>query len=321
MAVTTHNAPFTHASLEGALSAGWVDLSMLLTQVLHETWSPLMSGLLEYYGDPTGTNSDTVRRFNVSGFGAQVAFTAAASETTVANPVDIDTDFDDLTVAEHIIAYSQTQLSRILNGRGQLNVEELANTLIGSVFATARSLTATRVAAFGNNAADAAATLDVDDMFAARAVFEETAGFRGVANGMFKGQQLTHLRGSMRNETALQFPDQFAQDQNLQRGEGPAFSFLGMRLYRSSSVDTSGGTHSGGLWVPGKLGFVKASPSAANIPASAEPQYQDDIGLAAWRSFGDDNRVHRVDAALYMGVGVIADKVYGPGIAMESLAP
>lgn len=308
MSLTSIGIPGSHSAAEPLLGQSYVYLDMSIRQQLAERFS--VREILDYWGDLAGTGSDTLALRRVGGFGWGAAFTAMSSETELIVARAITAALQQMSIGRHGIKFQETFTRAILSG-DRITLDAIAVSIVDSVEATMRALAATTVGTFTNNAANAAATCDVDDAIALREAFEGTTGFDANMEviSMCHPLQLGHLRASMRSETALKFPERFDADQGLQSNAGFRFEFLNMKWYASGDIATSASTYLGGAYVRGALGWAKSSVSNVGELGGGAPLYIDEIGLLITRGFDGATAQKELVGNLWTGVGQVSTDV------------
>jgi len=320
--MATLNAPIRHADSESVLGQSFDYLGLAVLQQLTERFDVLTGPMATFLGDLAGSGSDTLRIRNATGYGYAGNFTAMATETQAITASSITAAYDSFTVSRNGIAYESTFQRDALASDG-ITIDALAQSIPEAWASLLRSKVCTVGAAFSTNKADAAATLDVDDMINLRAGFEETAGFDLSVHGnpfvMLHPVQISHLRSSIRSETALQMPDAFDAYQRIQSATGLRFRFLDMDVYGSADVSLSGGDYYGFSSVRGGIGFVVASTANIAVPTGVDAVRVPEFGLLITKSADGSQAYNRVDANAWLGVAA-ASATVAPQFLMQSNA-
>jgi hypothetical protein len=310
--MATLNAPIRHADSESVLGQDFDYLGLAVLQQLTERFDVLTGPMATFLGDLAGSGSDTLRIRNATGYGYAGSFTAMSTETQSITASSITANFDAFTVSRNGIAYESTFQRDALASDG-LNIDALAASIPDAWASLLRSKVCTVGAAFTTNKADAAATLDVDDMINLRAGYEESAGFDLAVHGapyvMLHPSQITKLRASIRSETSLQMPDAFAALQGIQSQSGLRFRFLDMDVYGSNDVSLAGGDYYGFSSVRGGIGFVVASTANIPVPTGVDAVRVPEFGLLITKSADGSQAYNRVDANAWLGVAAASSTV------------
>jgi hypothetical protein len=318
--MATLNAPIRHADSESVLGQDVDYLGLAVLQQLTERFDVLTGPMATFLGDLAGSGSDTLRIRNATGYGYAGSFTAMSTETQSITASSITANFDAFTVSRNGIAYESTFQRDALASDG-LNIDALAASIPDAWASLLRSKVCTVGAAFTTNKADAAATLDVDDMINLRAGYEESAGFDLAVHGapyvMLHPSQITKLRASIRSETSLQMPDAFAALQGIQSQSGLRFRFLDMDVYGSNDVSLAGGDYYGFSSVRGGIGFVVASTANIPVPTGVDAVRVPEFGLLITKSADGSQAYNRVDANAWLGVAAASSTV-APQFLMRS---
>jgi hypothetical protein len=318
--MATLNAPIRHADSESVFGQDFDYLGLAVLQQLTERFDVLTGPMATFLGDLAGSGSDTLRIRNATGYGYAGSFTAMSTETQSITASSITANFDAFTVSRNGIAYESTFQRDALASDG-LNIDALAASIPDAWASLLRSKVCTVGAAFTTNKADAAATLDVDDMINLRAGYEESAGFDLAVHGapyvMLHPSQITKLRASIRSETSLQMPDAFAALQGIQSQSGLRFRFLDMDVYGSNDVSLAGGDYYGFSSVRGGIGFVVASTANIPVPTGVDAVRVPEFGLLITKSADGSQAYNRVDANAWLGVAAASSTV-APQFLMRS---
>jgi len=253
--------PILHASMETDLRLANI-LSQEIALLIADRTSIRTTGALQYYGSVNGQGSDTVA-VRLAGLDGYDAMAVTAAE-------DTDVAVTSLTDSSASIAVARYSLRRDLGdlaectgqGGGDITVQRLAASAVGESEKCFMGLVATAIASFaGTPAGSSGVDASVDDFFSAISTLE-LANNSGPYYMLIHPRQLADLQTSVRAEAgALQFMVAGADDPILKiKGSGYAGSFLGVDVYTSSQVTSSGGDKYGAMWAQGALGWADANP-------------------------------------------------------------
>jgi len=237
-------------------------LSQEIALLIADRTSIRTTGALQYFGSVNGQGSDTVA-VRLAGLDGYDAMAVTAAE-------DTDVAVTSLTDSSASIAVARYSLRRDLGdlaectgqGGGDITVQRLAASAVGESEKCFMGLVATAIASFaGTPAGSSGVDASVDDFFSAISTLE-LANNSGPYYMLIHPRQLADLQTSVRAEAgALQFMVAGADDPILKiKGSGYAGSFLGVDVYTSSQVTSSGGDKYGAMWAQGALGWADANP-------------------------------------------------------------
>jgi hypothetical protein len=307
--MTVLNSPLLASDAESSIGYAYRYLPGMIRQALAERFDVAAGGLVARIGDVAGSGSDTVRTRRVTGLGWSKTMASLGSETEAiaASPLTVGTD--DITIGRHGLAFSES-FQHAIQDDAMLRVDDIAGSFVDSYLATLRSLVCTTGATFSTNSADAAATLDVNDWIALRGDFEASAGFDGRAVSILHPEQITHLRNSIRSETALQYPESFELYQRMQAEAGFRFTFLGIDIYGSSDVSLSGGDYYGFAYSPGALAYAVGSTAQMGDLSDSAPVFVPEWGIVVTRKTDGQSATKRIDANAFVGVGKLSAELF-----------
>ena len=307
--------PITHASLETDLRLANI-LSQEIGLLLADRTSIRTTGAVTYHGSVNGAGSDTVavRLAGLDGYDAMAAVAdgVAATETAITDASAT------IAVSRYALRRDLTDISEATGmGGSDITVQRLAASAVGEADACFMGLVATAIAGFGaTDAGSSGVDMSVDDFFTATSTLE-IANNSGPYYALLHPRQLADLQTSIRAEAgALQFLVAGAgMDQSMlsAKGAGYAGSFLGVDIYTSSHVTSSGGNKHGGMWAEGCLGWADSQPligfgdtiRPSGSPVTVEIQRSASAALT------------EVISNAYFGVSVVQDSM-GVGIVTDN---
>lgn len=302
--MTAINSPATQAQTVSDWGYSAAFLQPVLLQELAERLNPVVAGLLPKVGDVAGSGSNTLRRRQVGGIGYSTYMAAMATEVAAGSASGFTSTYSDITIGRYHLAYEEAAQRAIVQQDG-LTIEALASATVDSYLRTLRRLMCSSATGISTAKGTSGAALDTDDWFALVAAFEETEGYEGQAIAILHPEQLTDLRTSLRSYTGFQFPEPTEGQQALgsAMGLGMGGSLLGIQIFKSVDVNSSGGDHVGFAFAPGVFGFATGDTSRVPVPMGAEPVALPEWGLLLTKSFAGATTVNRVDANAFVGVG------------------
>ncbi len=247
----------------GTLQTGGLRLANILSQEialqLADRTSLRTTGACTYYGSVQGVGSDTMN-VRVAGLDGFDAMAAVADGADLSGSTDITSSSVSIAIARYALRRDLTDLAEMGAMSGaDITVQRLAASAVGEAEACFMGLVGTAIAGFSTDVGTSAADLTVDDFFSAISTLE-IADNTGPYYALLAPVQLSDLQSSIRAEAgALQFMPA-TQDMLNAKGAGYAGTFLGVDVYTSTHVTTSGGNRHGGMWAEGCIGWADAQP-------------------------------------------------------------
>lgn len=270
------------------------------------------SPIFRYRGDTGGMGSDSTK-FGSVGFGGYDEMAAVAENAQVGVTQLTDASVT-LAVARQALARKVSDLARITDPTGRVNVSALAADMVNSAAARFTTMVAALGGTFTNTSGSTGADLSVANWFAAILAME----LRNVAGpyvSILHSQQIGDLRTSIRSETGPLAYDPATAEQLKQYGAQMAGSFIGVPIIRVNRVPTAnagadragmmlgeGAIHWADAAVPGVPG-LPSQPTGGRVSVSMD---RDSLG-AVTTIVGD----------YYVGVGVF-DASRGENITTDA---
>jgi len=216
-----------------------------------------LPGAITYLGDVAGSGSDTmqVRLAGLAGTDEMASTAENADASTTA-----------LTDSSVTVAAARYALRRdisdlaVLSGIGNdIDPFKLAESMVASFDAAFMASVATAVASFSSSVGNSGVDFSIDDFFDAVATLE-IASVPGPYYSILHPRQLADLQESLRSETgALSFSPASVEMLNV-AGPGLAGEFLGVQIFQSSKITSSGGNRKGCMYGQNALGYVVGTP-------------------------------------------------------------
>ncbi len=304
--MTVHTPPVAFSSIQGDLGFTHAFAPERIRLEIMERLNVLQLGLVELIMDLSGTGSDTGRVTRMGAVGWSEAFTAMASETEAIVATGFTTNFDEVSVGRFGLAKEETYQQRILTREEGVSLDALIEMIPASWLKTIRQQLATALAAITATSGTSGQAWTVDDELDAITALHETEGFdldRGLVS-VRHPEQFSDLRDSLRNEPALQTPEAMLALQGV-RSAGGAFNFLGILNHASFDITTAGGDHQGGLYVPGAVGWVRASTAPVQVANPATAMFIPEFGIVIEKSGEAKQAESRYDANSWLGTGLL----------------
>jgi hypothetical protein len=212
---------------------------------------------LQYLGDLNGSGSDTVKLPQVDLYGDTAS--AVAEGADVPN-TSLTTSNVTVAIARQAIRRNMTDLQRLTNAYGEIDVRGLALAAVESLHARFTDIVAALLGGFSSTVGTSEANLTVDNFYAAITTLE-LADNIGQPLFVGHGQQLADLRDALRAETgALQVAPR-TQEQIMRIGPGARGMFAGVDLMMANRVPTanSGLDRAGGMFTSGAIVWADGS--------------------------------------------------------------
>jgi len=280
---------------------------------LQERWNILTAmGVVSLRGDLAGTGTTVMKITRMTGAGFAVPMDVMASETAPIVAKSIKTGFDTLTLGRHGISHEityQQDMIQTEQSRAGIGLEALAAMAPDSWLKTMRQKVCVAGAGIVAVVGDGATKWSFDDELDGIASFHGTEGFEGQVVSIRHPDMFRHLRESIRDEPAYQFPETMSALQGLQPNNG-AFNFLGLQNHSSFDVTQLTGAHQGFAYAPDAIGYVTASTTPIPTANPGATLYIPQYGMIIeWDSTGRQAfRVYYGNA--WFGVALLTEKVY-----------
>jgi len=217
-------------------------------------------------GDISGQGS-TASKVGLIGLDGSDVMAAVGSETTALSNTALTDASAVCTIARQGLQYEMSDLARITDSGGMVNLTRFAQSMGGSGAMRLTTMFATAVGTFATTAGTSGVDMSVDDWFDAVYGLELNT-VPGPFLAVLHPRQYADFQNSLRSELgALQFQPATAEALML-RGPGYKGSFGGSDIFTSSKVVGDATDRSGGIFGRGALGYKTGSvPPDPNIPA------------------------------------------------------
>ena len=243
-----------------------------------EVYNRLLHELLM---DPTSLRAVATNLGDIGGSGSATLTTGtvdfdlamAASNTdevTAADNTAVTVGSVSLTVAHQIISFGMSDLHSIVGAPGQLDLQGLAAKMAQAYELRFTDLVCAATDTITANVGTSGADMTVDDFYSATATLQQ-ALVGGPWTAVLAPVQVTDLRTSLRSEGgAMQFMPGTAEQLAI-KGPGYQGNLLGVDIFSSDSISTSGGNRIGSMFGPGCVAYIEASARAARPGSIAAP--------------------------------------------------
>lgn len=215
---------------------------------------------IKFMGSVVGTGSNVIQT-PIVGLDGYDTMSSPADGSAVSNTALTETNAN-ITVARRALQYSISDLAALTDSVG-LNVQRLAQSMVGSAQMTFQSLLCDVVDNFTSTVGTSGVDMSVDDFYSAQFTLT-LASVPGPYICILHPRQLADFQSSLRAEAG---PSQFVsatQDMLNIKGQGFAGMFNGVDIFVSSKVVTanSGADRAGAMFGYGAVGYAEGSPFA-----------------------------------------------------------
>lgn len=267
---------------------------------------------IKFMGNVVGSGSNVIQT-PIVGLDGYDTMSSPADGAAVSNTALTETNAN-ITVARRALQYSISDLASLTDSVG-LNVQRLAQSMVGSAQMTFQTLLTDVTDGFTSTVGTSGVDMTVDDFFSAQFTLT-LASVPGPYICILHPRQLADLQSSLRAEAG---PNQYVaatQDMLSIKGQGFSGMFNGVDIFVSSKVPTAnaGADRAGGMFGYGAVGYAEGSPfatvGAAGIVAPAGTpivvEFERDASSALTKIIGN----YYVGVAKLqdsMGVSIITD--------------
>jgi len=211
-------------------------------------------------GNIVGSGSNVIQT-PIVGLDGYDTRSSPADGAAVSNTALTETNAN-ITVARRALQYSISDLANLTDSVG-LNVQRLAQSMVGSAQMTFQSLLCDVTDGFTSTVGTSGVDMTVDDFFSAQFTLT-LASVPGPYICILHPRQLADLQSSLRAEAG---PNQYVaatQDMLSIKGQGFSGMFNGVDIFVSSKVPTAnaGADRAGGMFGYGAVGYAEGSPFA-----------------------------------------------------------
>jgi len=228
-----------------------------IRMILADTASIRNTGAVAFLGDVAGIGSDTLQ-LRLAGLNGTDEMASTAENADASTTALTDSSVT-VTAARYALRRDISDLA-VMTGMGaDIDPFKLAESMVASFEAAFMSALSTSIASFSSSAGTSGVDCSVDDWMDAIATLE-LASVPGPYYAMIHPRQLADLQESLRSESGpLSFAPASAEQIKIQ-GPGAAGNFLGVDIFQSSKVTSSGGNRKGAIFGAGALGYVVGTP-------------------------------------------------------------
>jgi len=286
--------------------AACLDQSLLVT-LTDQASIRRLPGAVSYLGSVSGTGSDT-SRLRFTGLGGADPFVATAAENTdVAETVPSHTQAN-ITVVRAALRRDISDLAITTGFAQDLDPARLAGDMAASLESYFNSLIATQIAGAGTDVGLTGVDMSVDDFYDAVFFLEGGnpaggAGAPGPYTAMLAPVQITDFQSSLRSESGAVSLSPATQEMLNIAGQGLVGEFMGVRLFKSTFVTSSGGDRHGAMWGAGALGYKIAVVTPQIGAGSAVVVRQDELVVEITRDASAATT--EVVGNAYVGAGLL----------------
>ena len=237
-----------------AILAKEIELTLADRASLHKHAS------IKFMGNIVGSGSNVIQT-PIVGLDGYDTMSSPADGAAVSNTALTETNAN-ITVARRALQYSISDLASLTDSVG-LNVQRLAQSMVGSAQMTFQSLLCDVTDGFTSTVGTSGVDMTVDDFFSAQFTLT-LASVPGPYICILHPRQLADLQSSLRAEAG---PNQYVaatQDMLNIKGQGFSGMFNGVDIFVSSKVPTAnaGADRAAGMFGYGAVGYAEGSPFA-----------------------------------------------------------
>ena len=237
-----------------AILAKEIELTLADRASLHKHAS------IKFMGNIVGSGSNVIQT-PIVGLDGYDTMSSPADGAAVSNTALTETNAN-ITVARRALQYSISDLANLTDSVG-LNVQRLAQSMVGSAQMTFQSLLCDVTDGFTSTVGTSGVDMTVDDFFSAQFTLT-LASVPGPYICILHPRQLADLQSSLRAEAG---PNQYVaatQDMLNIKGQGFSGMFNGVDIFVSSKVPTAnaGADRAAGMFGYGAVGYAEGSPFA-----------------------------------------------------------
>ena len=260
---------------------------------------------IKFMGNITGSGSNVIQT-PIVGLDGYDLMSSPSDGAAVSNTALTETNAN-ITVARRALQYSISDLAALTDSVG-LNVQRLAQSMVGSAQMTFQNLLCDVTDSFTSTVGTSGVDLSVDDVYSA--MFTLTlASVPGPYICILHPRQLADFQSSLRAEAG---PSQFVgatQEMLNIKGQGFAGMFNGVDFFVSSKVPTAnaGADRAGGMFGYGAVGYAEGSP----LPITAAGGIVAPAGTAIVVEFERDasSALTKIIGNYYVGVAKLQDSM------------
>lgn len=308
--MSTINPAKSHAQTKADWGHNYVIAEQEMLLELQDSMNAMELGVVPLVGDAGGSGSDTIRVRSIGSVGWAQRFAAMSGEADRITPVAFTSGYNEVTVAQHGLAYEETFFTQVIGGSAQgVSLEELKAMVPSSWLATWRYKVAQQGAGFSVAVGSASTELSVDDMLDMKAASRTNKAGSLRLGGLVDPAQINQLLESVRNEPGFDTPETFARIQGFSEQIWRDVLGLGIDLAVTDDIQQDSGAYQGFVHSPGGIGWAVANSMPANVPNREQAIYLPQYGLVIWKSDSrGDEMVDRFNAMTVFGVAERADQ-------------
>jgi hypothetical protein len=233
--------------------------------------------------------------------GADPFVATAAENTDVADTVPSHTAVD-IAVVRAALRRDISDLAITTGFAQDLDPARLAGDMAASLESYFNSLIATQIATAATDVGTSGVDMSVDDFYDAVFTLEQ-ASAPGPYFAMLAPVQVTDFQSSLRSESGAVSLSPATQEMLRIAGQGLVGEFMGVNLFKSTDVTTSGGNRHGAMWGAGALGYKIAVVNPTIGAGSAVVVRQDELVVEITRDASAATT--EITGNAYVGAGLL----------------
>ena len=162
--MTSIAPPTSFANVQSAgFGFDYIFAAEMIAIELQDSLDVLGLGVIPLKGDLMSSGSDTLRITDFGGIGWSLPMKALTTETEIVAPSPFDIGFEEITIAPHGLAQSETYQSQILGREPMIMLDALKPRLVQSWLRTLRDKVCITGAGMTTDVGSATTQLSVDD--------------------------------------------------------------------------------------------------------------------------------------------------------------
>jgi hypothetical protein len=248
-------------------------------------------------GDITGSNTNTIK-VGYAGLDGYNEMSAVAEGSDAPEPGLTDGS-QTVVVARQAITYSEYDLTNLILANGNVDVERLAASIVGDAEARFTSMVCGVIDDFTQTSGTTGTDFTFAKFQSAIYTLERAPAPTAELVAVLAPIQLTDLQSDVTGLTGVMQWQPASAEMIAAKGQGFQGRLLGVDVYKSSKVVTSGGDRKGGMWHRGAVLMAEGTPKPLLIPGIAR-----DVGQKIQVTFGYNNAkaLQSVTGNYYVGV-------------------
>ena len=217
-------------------------------------------------GDVAGSNS-TTRKQRYAGLDGYTEMAAVAEGAAVANTALADNS-QTVAVGRQALQYEETDLAEMILEDGSVDPERLAASMVGSADMRFTSMICGVIDDFSQTAGLSGADFTFAYFQSGIYLLERAPCPTGILWSILAPIQVTDLQTDVTSLGGVVQYMAATQEMITAKGQGLIGKLLGVEIFKSQKVATSGSDRKGGIWHRGAVLFAEGTPKGKRIAAN-----------------------------------------------------